>query len=556
LNYFIWQKFRIFNLLILLFNNWQFILFRKIISSISGFLGLRHKNEIEQSVKDVEIILDTKPTEKKEIGKRKERINKKNKDERKKRREKIILAKTLIKQEEKVIVEDNWDPAVFAVPEAEGKTRFTDLNLPNPILHAIYDLGFKYCTDIQAQCLPKSLEGQDITAQAQTGTGKTAAFLITVFTHLIKKPLQEKRKHGTPRALILAPTRELAMQIEKDARLLGKYINFNLISIVGGIDYKKQQNILHSGFVDIVIATPGRLIDFIEKKLISLESVEILVIDEADRMLDMGFLPSVRKIVLSTPPKVKRQTMFFTATMTFDVKNLAESWTRNAFDIAIKPEEKTIDTVEQITYITTVEEKRTLLYNLVVKKNFDRVLVFANRRDEARLLKDTFTAYGISCALLSGEVDQAQRIKRLEAFRSGKIRILVATDVAARGIHVDAITHVINYNIPQDIEEYIHRIGRTGRAGASGIAISFADEDSSYELMKLEEFLGKKFDCIYPDDDLLTPIPEQFAKIKPPKSITSIKRSFKGTDGHHKGKKRPVKKGKVEKKQEKLEENI
>jgi len=539
-----------------LFNNWQFILFRKIISSIAGFLGLRHKYEIEISKESIERIPNNKSLEKNEVGKRKERINKKNREERKKRREKIVLAKTLIMQEERVIVEDNWDPAVFAVPEAEGKTRFTDLNLPNPILHAIYDLGFKYCTDIQAQCLPKSLSGQDITAQAQTGTGKTAAFLITVFTHLINKPLQEKLKHGTPRALILAPTRELAMQIEKDARLLGKYINFNLISIVGGIDYKKQQNILHSGFVDIVIATPGRLIDFIEKKLISLGSVEILVIDEADRMLDMGFLPSVRKIVLSTP-KEKRQTMFFTATMTFDVKNLSESWTRNAFDIAIKPEEKTIDTVEQIIYITTVEEKRTLLYNLVVKKNFDRVLVFANRRDEARLLKDTFTAYGIKCALLSGEVDQVQRIKRLEAFRKGKIRILVATDVAARGIHVDAITHVINYNIPQDIEEYIHRIGRTGRAGASGIAISFADEDSSYELMKLEEFLGKKFDCIYPEDDLLTPIPEQFAKIKPPKSITSIKRSFKGTDGHQKGKKRPVKKGKTEKKEEeKKEENI
>jgi len=241
--------------------------------------------------------------------------------------------------------------------------------------------------------------------------------------------------------------------------------------------------------------------------------------------------------------------MFFTATMTFDVKNLAESWTRKAFDVAIKPEDKTIDTVEQITYITTVEEKRTLLYNLVIKKNFDRVLVFANRRDEARLLKDTFTAYGISCSLLSGEVDQDQRIKRLESFRNGKIRILVATDVAARGIHVDAITHVINYNIPQDIEEYIHRIGRTGRAGATGIAISFADEDSSYELMKLEELLGKKFECIYPEDDLLTPIPEQFAKIKPQKSITSVKRSFKGNDNRNKGKKRPVRKGNTEKKE-------
>lgn len=524
-------------------------MFKKIFSTIAGFLGLKNEKAEFSITKEIEIKPSNQSITKTGTKKRKERVNDKSREEYKKRHEKIVISKALPKQEEVTVIEDNWDSSVFQIPVSEGKTRFTDLNLPNSVLHAVYDLGFKYCTDVQAQSLPNSLKGQDVTAQAQTGTGKTAAFLITVFTHLINKPLTEKRKHGTPRALILAPTRELAMQIEKDARLLGKYLPFSLISVVGGIDYKKQQNSLHNGYADILIATPGRLIDFLDKKLISLASVEILVIDEADRMLDMGFLPSVRQIVLSTPPKVKRQTMFFTATMTFDVKNLAESWTRKAFDVAIKPEEKTIDTVEQITYITTVDEKRTLLYNLVIKKNFDRVLVFANRRDEARLLKDTFTAYGISCALLSGEVDQDQRIKRLEAFRNGKIRILVATDVAARGIHVDAITHVINYNIPQDIEEYIHRIGRTGRAGASGIAISFADEDSSYELMKLEELLGKKFECIYPEEDLLTPIPEQFAKIKPQKSITSVKRSFKGNDNRNKGKKRPVRKGNTGKKE-------
>ncbi len=524
-------------------------MFKKIVSTIVGFFGLKHKKEEVINTKEIEIIPANEPLTKKNTKRRKERVDDKTREEYKKRHEKITLSKTHPKHENTPYIEDNWDSSVFIIPEEEGKTRFTDLDLPKPILHAIYDLGFKYCTDVQAQSLPNSLKGQDVTAQAQTGTGKTAAFLVTVFSHLIRKPLEERRKHGTPRALILAPTRELAMQIEKDARLLGKYLPFSLVSIVGGIDYKKQQNVLHSGYADVIIATPGRLIDFLDKKLISLSSVEILVIDEADRMLDMGFLPSVRQIVLSTPPKAKRQTMFFTATMTFDVKNLAESWTQKAFDVAIKPEDKTIDTVEQITYITTVDEKRTLLYNLVIKKNFDRVLVFANRRDEARLLKDTFTAYGISCALLSGEVDQDQRIKRLESFRNGKIRILVATDVAARGIHVDAITHVINYNIPQDIEEYIHRIGRTGRAGASGIAISFADEDSSYELMKLEELLGKKFECIYPEEDLLTPIPEQYAKIKPQKSINSVKRSFKGNDNRNKGKKRPVRKVNTEKKE-------
>ena len=317
------------------------------------------------------------------------------------------------------------------------------------------------------------------------------------------------------------------MQIEKDARLLSKYLPFKILSIVGGIDYAKQQRALHNDNSDILICTPGRLIDFLNKKLIDLTKVEILVIDEADRMLDMGFLPSVRQIVLSTPPKAKRQTMFFTATMSYDVVNLAESWTRNAFEVKIKPEDVAMESIEQITYITTVEEKRTLLYNLILQKNLERVLVFANRRDEARLLKETFLAYGITCDLLSGEVEQTQRMKRLENFREGKIRVLVATDVASRGIHVEAISHVINYNMPQDVEEYVHRIGRTGRAGASGISITFADEDSSHELNKLEEILGKKIDCIFPEESLLTPIPEKFAQLKIKKTHTPSQRVFR-----------------------------
>ncbi len=425
------------------------------------------------------------------------------------------------------VIVDNWDPASFQVAEVEGKSRFQDFKIDKSILHAIADLNFEYCTQVQAETLPKALTGTDITAQAQTGTGKTAAFLITVFNHLINKPIAGPRKHGVPRTLILAPTRELVMQIEKDARLLSKYLPFKILSIVGGIDYAKQQRALHNDNSDILICTPGRLIDFLNKKLIDLTKVEILVIDEADRMLDMGFLPSVRQIVLSTPPKAKRQTMFFTATMSYDVVNLAESWTRNAFEVKIKPEDVAMESIEQITYITTVEEKRTLLYNLILQKNLERVLVFANRRDEARLLKETFLAYGITCDLLSGEVEQTQRMKRLENFREGKIRVLVATDVASRGIHVEAISHVINYNMPQDVEEYVHRIGRTGRAGASGISITFADEDSSHELNKLEEILGKKIDCIFPEESLLTPIPEKFAQLKIKKTHTPSQRVFR-----------------------------
>lgn len=512
----------------------QLILFKIIIKKIKGLFGVNQKPQTSTNVstpsKEVKPTNNVEnKTQKKEYKKdysARKHVKKETREEYKARHEKMAANKTVKHTSPKVDIVDNWDPKSYVVPTEEGKTRFSDLEIANPILHAIADLDFKYCTDVQAETLPSSLKGNDITAQAQTGTGKTAAFLITVFNHLINNPIDTSKRHGFPRIIILAPTRELVMQIEKDAKLLGKYLPFTLLSVVGGINYNKQQQLLSSTYVDIVICTPGRLIDFLNKKLIDLTKIEILVIDEADRMLDMGFLPSVRQIVLSTPPKSKRQTMFFTATMSFDVMNLAESWTKNAIDVKVKPSEITTESIEQITYLTTVEEKRTLLYNIIMQKNLERVLVFANRRDEARLLKDTFTAYGISCALLSGEVEQTQRTKRLESFREGKIRVLVATDVASRGIHVDAISHVINYNIPQDVEEYIHRIGRTGRAGASGISISFADEDSSHELLKLEEMLGKKIECIYPEENLLTPIPEKFEKIKLSKSPHPVKKPF------------------------------
>jgi ATP-dependent RNA helicase RhlB len=405
-----------------------------------------------------------------------------------------------------------WDSTEFKVPVVDGKTRFHDFGLPEEIMHAIYDLNFQYTTPVQAQVLPRALAGEDVSAQAQTGTGKTAAFLITILTQILKQPLTEKRAHGTPRALILAPTRELVMQIEKDAKLLAKYVPCSIISLVGGIDYKKQMERIKHETIDIVMATPGRLIDFKKQKLIDLGKVEILILDEADRMLDMGFIPSVKYIVLATPQKSRRQTMFFTATMSSDVKRLSESWTKQAFEISVAPEEVASKNIEQITYITTKDEKFPLFYNLMMQKQMERVLVFVNRKDVARNLREKLETYGITCTLLSGDVDQHQRIKRLENFRDGNVRVLVATDVASRGIHVDAISHVVNYNLPQDAEEYVHRIGRTGRAGATGVSISFADEEDSYEIPKIEEFLGNKLECVYPDESLLTPVPEVFPR--------------------------------------------
>ena len=401
-----------------------------------------------------------------------------------------------------------WDSSLFKVTVVDGKTRFHDFELPHEIMHALYDLKFHYCTPVQAETLVKSLIGEDVTAQAQTGTGKTAAYLITIFTHFLNHPVEGKRHNGTPRALILAPTRELVMQIERDARGVGKYTAYSILSILGGMNYTKQEEVLKNEPCDILICTPGRLIDFMKKKLVDLSKVEILVLDEADRMLNMGFIDAVRSIVLNTPPKAKRQTMFFSATITPDVKRLAETWTRQAFEVNIMPDEVAVDSVEQITYITTYNQKAALVYNLIMQKHLDRVLMFVNRRDEARRVKDLLETYGVSCALLSGDVEQHQRIRRLERFREGKVRVLVATDVASRGLHIEGISHVINYNMPQDVEEYVHRIGRTGRAGANGISINFADEDDAYELVKLEEYLGKKIKCTYPDEHLMTPIPE------------------------------------------------
>lgn len=404
-----------------------------------------------------------------------------------------------------------WDGSEFQVEPLEGKTRFHDLDLPIEIMHGIFDLGFKYCTPIQAEILPGTLKGADAAGRAQTGTGKTAVFLLTILNHMLRNPAPISRRRGTPRALILAPTRELAIQIEKDGKALGKYTRFKMVAVFGGMDYEKQKRLLTDQTVDIVVATPGRLLDFHRQGDIHLGRTEVMVIDEADRMLDMGFIPDVQRIIQSTPPKGKRQTMFFSATLTPEVTRFASQWTREPVTVEIEPEHVAVDTVDQIVYITTMEEKFPLLYNMITMQNLDRVIVFGNRRDQTRRLTEQFQDYGISCALLSGEVDQKKRIQVLENFRAGKIRVLVATDVAARGLHVDNVSHVINYNLPLDPEDYVHRIGRTGRAGASGISVSFASEDDSFQIPAIEKFLGRELRCIYPEDEWLKapPPPEK-----------------------------------------------
>lgn len=397
----------------------------------------------------------------------------------------------------------NWKLSSFNVPPLEGKTRFHDLGLPDPLMHAIADLKFEYCTPIQAEIMPSTLKGRDATGRAQTGTGKTAAFLITAMNRMIRSPVKGKRGHGTPRVLIIAPTRELAMQIAEEAKQISKYYPFTIITVFGGMDYDKQQRQLKEKRVDIIVATPGRLLDYHRHHDVNLSKVEILVIDEGDRMLDMGFIPDVRRIIRSTPPKDRRQTMLFSATLTPEVVRLASQWTREPVVVEIEPEHVAVETVRQIVYIVTNREKLALLYNVIVKEGLQRVLVFCNRRDETRRLAETLTQYKINCALLSGEVPQKKRIRTLEDFRAGKIRVLVATDVAGRGLHVEGISHVINYTLPHDPEDYVHRIGRTGRAGATGTSVSFACEEDSFCLPDIEEFMGRRLGCISPDKDWL-----------------------------------------------------
>ena len=406
------------------------------------------------------------------------------------------------------------------ITEAEIKVRFTEFDLPASLLKAFEDLGFEYCTPIQKQSLKVTMEGHDVTGKAQTGTGKTAAFLTTIIHDQLKNPIKDERYVAEPRALIIAPTRELVMQIAKDALLLTKYTDLHVQTLVGGIDYQKQQDQLEQKIVDIVVATPGRLIDFVGSKKIDLSYVETLVIDEADRMLDMGFIPQVRQIIAACPKRECRQTMLYSATFTDDIRALADRWALDPVRIEVASEQMTTENVDQKVYMVTTEEKYKLLYNLILRDGSERVIVFTNRRDQARRLADSLHRNGIETGLLTGEIAQQKRVRTLENFRDANIQVLVATDVAGRGLHIDDISHVVNFTLPLEADDYVHRIGRTGRAGAEGISVSFACEDDSFLLPDIEEKIGKKLNCEHPEESLLSDPPafSRASKFKAEKS--------------------------------------
>ena len=394
--------------------------------------------------------------------------------------------------------------------------RFSDFDLPEQILQGIEDSGFSYCTPIQAETLPLALAGKDVAGQAQTGTGKTAAFLVALFNRLLTQPAPATRTLKQPLALVLAPTRELAIQIHKDAELLGNHTGFKLGLVYGGTGYETQRRMLEEG-VDVLIGTPGRLIDYFKQHLFDLRACEVMVLDEADRMFDLGFIKDIRYILRRLPKPEERLSMLFSATLSHRVNELAYEHMNNPEHIEVVPEQVTAEKVEQAVYYPANEEKIPLLLGLFKKLNPSRAIVFVNTKREADRVWGYLEGNGYPTAILSGDVPQKKRQRLLSLFEQGEYPVLVATDVAARGLHIPGVTHVFNYDLPQEAEDYVHRIGRTARAGATGMAVSFACEDYAFSLADIEQYINAKIPMQPIEQELLV-------EPQPPKKIERKKR--------------------------------
>ncbi|WP_262965400.1 DEAD/DEAH box helicase [Methylobacter psychrophilus] len=443
------------------------------------------------------------------------------------------------------------------------ETRFSNLELSDSILHGLNDAGFNHCTPIQDKALPLLLRGKDIAGQAQTGTGKTATFLLATFQHLINdnagKDIEEittdwdneniellpttqvmpevkpdNNKQGAkpraiaenklvknPRAIILAPTRELAIQIHKDALLLSKHLDLKLALIYGGTDYQKQLDSLKTN-IDIIIGTPGRIIDFYRQNAFTLDNVQVTVMDEADRMFDLGFIKDIRFLLRRMPVPELRLNMLFSATLSYKVTELAYEHMNNPVLIRIETEEVTSKAIRQSAYCPANEQKIPLLIGLLNHYQPQRSIIFVNTKRCAEQLDDTLNANGYKTAALSGDVPQDKRQRLLNDFQENKITLLIATDVAARGLHIPDVSHVINYDLPQDVEDYVHRIGRTARFGASGDAISFICEHYAYSMPDIEDYIGQKIPVKAITADLLADV------ITPEKRPSKPKADYQG----------------------------
>lgn len=446
------------------------------------------------------------------------------------------------------------------------ETRFSNLELSDSLILSLKDAGFHQCTPIQDKTLPLALRGKDVAGQAQTGTGKTAAFLLATFQYLINddndwsdddeddddlgdydeideadldgalekllaKPVHAKTRQY-PRAIILAPTRELAIQIHKDALLLSKRLNFSFALIYGGTDYQKQLTKIKTN-VDILIGTPGRIIDFYKQNAFTLSHVKVMVLDEADRMFDLGFIKDIRYLLRRMPSPDQRLNMLFSATLSYKVTELAYEHMNNPVLVKIETEEVTSKAIKQSAYCPANDQKLPLLIGILNQHKPQRSIIFVNTKRCAEKLEATLNANGFKTAALSGDVPQEKRQKILASFQQNEIALLIATDVAARGLHIPDVSHVFNYDLPQDVEDYVHRIGRTARFGASGEAISFICEEYAYSMPDIEEYIGQKIPVSAIPKELLADI------IKPERKPSEFKSAQRSKRPPHNPNRKP-----------------
>jgi ATP-dependent RNA helicase RhlB len=402
---------------------------------------------------------------------------------------------------------------------------FTDLDIPAVLMQGIEEAGFSKCTPVQAETLPLALQGRDVAGQAQTGTGKTAAFLIAVYKHLLTHPADARRKPSQPLALVLAPTRELAIQIHSDALVLGRHTGLKPVLAYGGTGYDTQREAILDG-VDILIGTPGRLIDYHKQHVYDLKKIAAVVLDEADRMFDLGFIKDIRYLLRRCPPPETRLGLLFSATLSHRVSELAYEHMNNPVQIDIEPERVTAERVRQVLYHVSKDEKLPLLVGMLRHIDPTRSIIFVNTKRSAERIWACLEGNGFKTAVLSGDVPQKKRQRLLKQFQAGELPILIATDVAARGLHIPDVSHVFNYDLPQDAEDYVHRIGRTARVGKDGDAVSFACEEFVYSLPDIEEYIGHKLP--------VAPVPEGYIQeLSPAVRIRRVRE-----DAHHRGKAR------------------
>jgi ATP-dependent RNA helicase RhlB len=387
----------------------------------------------------------------------------------------------------------------------EHTVTFAELGLPEALMDGVRRAGFERCTPIQAQTLPVALAGRDVAGQGQTGTGKTAAFLLSTFNQILKLDQPPAGNQPAPRAVIMAPTRELAVQIHSDAEILGYATGLKLAVVYGGENYDKQRETLEQG-VDVLVGTPGRLIDYYKQGIFTLNKVQVFVLDEADRMFDLGFINDIRYVMRRLPPHDQRLNLMFSATLGQRVLELAYEHMNEPVTIQIEPDKKTVDAITQLIYFPSNEEKPRLLIGLLRQMNARRTMVFVNTKRTAEVVAKLMELNGFAAEAISGDVPQRKRLRMLRDFQSGELPVLIATDVASRGLHVPDVSHVINYDLPQDIEDYVHRIGRTARAGASGDAISFACETYAFSLPDIENFIGHRIPSASVDPDMLAEV--------------------------------------------------